>query len=70
MIYVNAFCDLNKICFHITENKFYFFPTEYAEADSFFCFTNLMAEIRDNFIKTLDLDSQCGIGKIQNICLI
>ncbi|KAK6194438.1 hypothetical protein SNE40_000072 [Patella caerulea] len=34
---------------------------EYAEADSFFCFTNLMAEIRDHFIKTLD-DSDCGIG--------
>ena len=36
---------------------------EFAEADSFFCFTNLMSEIRDNFIKTLD-DSQCGIGMI------
>ncbi|XP_064616309.1 TBC1 domain family member 13-like [Liolophura sinensis] len=34
---------------------------ENAEADAFFCFTNLMSEIRDNFIKTLD-DSQCGIG--------
>ncbi|KAJ8300951.1 hypothetical protein KUTeg_022470 [Tegillarca granosa] len=33
---------------------------EYAEADSFFCFTNLMGEIRDIFIKTLDLDSHCG----------
>lgn len=33
---------------------------EHAEADTFFCFTNLMAEIRDNFIKSLD-DSQCGI---------
>jgi len=27
---------------------------EHAEADTFFCFTNLMAEIRDNFIKSLD----------------
>ncbi|XP_078472193.1 TBC1 domain family member 13 isoform X2 [Lampetra fluviatilis] len=34
---------------------------EHAEADTFFCFTNLMSEIRDNFIKSLD-DSQCGIG--------
>ncbi|KAJ7307974.1 hypothetical protein JRQ81_008472 [Phrynocephalus forsythii] len=33
---------------------------EHAEADTFFCFTNLMSEIRDNFIKSLD-DSQCGI---------
>ncbi|XP_063172303.1 TBC1 domain family member 13 isoform X1 [Candoia aspera] len=32
----------------------------HAEADTFFCFTNLMSEIRDNFIKSLD-DSQCGI---------
>lgn len=37
---------------------------EYAEADSFFCFTNLMGEIRDIFIKTLDLDSHCGIGSL------
>lgn len=36
---------------------------EFAEADSFFCFTNMMSEIRDNFIKTLD-DSQCGIGSL------
>ncbi|XP_052092221.1 TBC1 domain family member 13-like [Mytilus californianus] len=35
---------------------------ENAEADSFFCFMNLMSEIRDLFIKTLDADSQCGIG--------
>ena len=33
------------ICFEFTEN---------AEADSFFCFTNLMSEIRDFFIKDLD----------------
>lgn len=34
--------------------------SEHAEADTFFCFTNLMSENRDNFIKSLD-DSQCGI---------
>jgi len=33
---------------------------ENAEADSFFCFTNLMSDIRDFFIKTLD-DSPTGI---------
>ncbi|KAH9505195.1 hypothetical protein Btru_058923 [Bulinus truncatus] len=38
---------------------------EYAEADSFFCFTCLMSEIRDFFIKTLD-DSQFGIGSKMN----
>lgn len=41
--------------------------TEHAEADTFFCFTNLMSEIRDNFIKSLD-DSQCGITyKMENV---
>uniref|UniRef100_A0A8C4N5B9 TBC1 domain family member 13 n=1 Tax=Eptatretus burgeri TaxID=7764 RepID=A0A8C4N5B9_EPTBU len=38
---------------------------EHAEADTFFCFTNLMAEIRDNFIKSLD-GTQCGIGLHMN----
>lgn len=33
---------------------------EHAEADCFFCFTNLMAEIRDFFIKSLD-EAECGI---------
>jgi len=44
---------------------------EYAEADSFFCFTNLMGEVRDNFIKTLD-DSAHGIGQEMNklYCLL
>ena len=35
--------------------------SEHAEADAFFCFTHLMGEIKDNFLKTLD-DSACGIG--------
>ncbi|GFY63049.1 TBC1 domain family member 13 [Trichonephila inaurata madagascariensis] len=34
---------------------------KYAEADAFFCFTNLMSEIRDFFIKSLD-HSASGIG--------
>ena len=33
---------------------------EYAEADTFFCFVNLMSEIRDNFVRTLD-NSASGI---------
>jgi len=36
---------------------------EHAEADCFFCFTNLMSDIRDFFIKSLD-DSQSGINGI------
>ncbi|XP_077974526.1 TBC1 domain family member 13-like [Styela clava] len=43
---------------------------EHAECDTFFCFTNLMSEIRDNFIKTLD-HSMTGIGgtmdKVSNL---
>ncbi|XP_066934320.1 TBC1 domain family member 13-like [Clytia hemisphaerica] len=43
----------------------------HAEADAFFCFTAIMAEIRDNFIKTLD-DSELGIGQDMNklYCLL
>lgn len=37
------------------------FLTEYAEADCFFCFTNLMSEIRDFFIRTLD-ETESGIN--------
>eukprot|EP01127_Copromyxa_protea_P008913 TRINITY_DN2058_c0_g1_i1.p1 TRINITY_DN2058_c0_g1~~TRINITY_DN2058_c0_g1_i1.p1 ORF type:complete len:439 (+),score=94.77 TRINITY_DN2058_c0_g1_i1:122-1318(+) len=40
---------------------------EHAEADAFFCFTNLMSEIMNNFCKTLD-SSQVGIkGKIEEL---
>ncbi len=43
------------IFFHI-----FFLFLEFAEADCFFCFTALMSEIRDFFIKTLD-ESEGGI---------
>lgn len=35
---------------------------EHAEADAFHCFKNVMAEIMDNFIKSLDHDSSLGIS--------
>lgn len=38
---------------------------EHAEADCFFAFTNLMAEIRDFFIKTLD-EAESGINGLMN----
>ncbi|KPJ06405.1 TBC1 domain family member 13 [Papilio machaon] len=44
--------------FAIDANKDY---REHAEADCFFCFTNLMAEIRDFFIRTLD-EAESGIN--------
>ena len=36
---------------------------EHAEADCFFCFTNLMSDIRDFFIKSLD-EAESGINGI------
>uniref|UniRef100_A0A1B6LT36 TBC1 domain family member 13 n=1 Tax=Graphocephala atropunctata TaxID=36148 RepID=A0A1B6LT36_9HEMI len=38
---------------------------EHAEADTFFVFTNLMAEIRDFFIKSLD-EAECGINHLMS----
>jgi hypothetical protein len=34
----------------------------YAEADTFFCYQNLISEIKDHFIKKLD-NSTVGIGE-------
>src|SRR4051812_23294055 len=57
---------MNEICGPL----YYTFATDpdpawrrYAEADCFFCFTNLMGLhcVRDNFVKVLD-DTQWGIG--------
>jgi hypothetical protein len=42
---------------------------EHAESDSFFCFTNLMSEIRDFFIKSLD-ETDHGINKMMNRMLV
>ncbi|KAF5301241.1 hypothetical protein FQR65_LT00941 [Abscondita terminalis] len=42
---------------------------EWAEADCFFCFTNLMSEIRDFFIKTLD-EAECGINSMMTRMLV
>ena len=38
---------------------------EYAEADCFFCFTNIMSDIRDFFIKSLD-ESESGINAMMS----
>ncbi|XP_063633283.1 TBC1 domain family member 13 [Cydia splendana] len=38
---------------------------QHAEADCFFCFTNLMSEIRDFFIRTLD-ETESGINYMMN----
>ncbi|EGC30346.1 hypothetical protein DICPUDRAFT_41569 [Dictyostelium purpureum] len=58
---------MNEILGHV----YYIFATDpnkewqaNAEADSFYCFTNLMSEIRDNFCKTLD---RSDVGIISSI---
>lgn len=40
---------------------------EHAEADAFFCFTNLMAEIRDNFCKSLDSSDMGIVNRIHQM---
>ena len=39
--------------------------SEYFESDLFFCFTNLMAETRDGFLRTMDSESTGINGKIR-----
>lgn len=47
--------------------------SEYREADTFYCFTNLMSEIRDLYNSQLDLDRSSGIvsmmTKLNNMLL-
>ena len=50
-----------KISNCVYKYPFFFWVLEHAEADCFFCFTNLMSDIRDFFIKTLD-ESEKGIN--------
>lgn len=52
----------NRHSFMIFCSQFLDIP-EHAEADCFFCFTNLMSEIRDFFIKSLD-DAESGIKRL------
>lgn len=48
-------------CSHLNRVLF----IEHAEADTFFCFTNLMSEIRDFFIKSLD-EAEFGINSMMS----
>jgi len=40
------------------------------ECDLFFCFTNLMSEIRDRFCRTLDHEDSGITGKIKSFSLL
>ena len=40
-------------------------PVEYLESDLFFCFTNLMTEIRDGFMRDMDKEESGISGQVQ-----
>jgi hypothetical protein len=40
-------------------------PVKYLESDLFFCFTNLMTEIRDGFIRDMDQENTGIAGKVK-----
>ena len=42
------------------------FLSDHFESDLFFCFTNLMSEIRDGFLRTMDSEHTGINGKIKN----
>ena len=61
-------CLMHSLCWlmFVTVNVFL---SEHAEADSFFCFTNLMTEVGDKFTKKLDF-SHTGIGDSKIIIIL
>jgi len=40
-------------------------PVEYLESDLFFCFTNLMTEIRDGFMRDMDKEESGISGQVE-----
>ena len=59
--YVQGMNELLAPIYFVFANSNDFDDQQYAEADTFFCFSNLMAEIRDFFIPSMDLDSHSGV---------
>jgi len=45
-------------------SDFQVIPEEYLESDLFFCFTHLMTEIRDGFIRDMDQEKSGITGKV------
>ena len=45
-------------------------PVDYLESDLFFCFTNLMTEIRDGFIRDMDKERSGISGKVDTFAAI
>lgn len=42
-------------------------PTQYLESDLFFCFSNLMSELKDGFLRELDQEESGLDGKCKAI---
>lgn len=60
--------EILSIFYHIFNNDTEFL--NYVEADCFFCFTIIMAEVKDCFINSLD-ESDSGIkSRINNLNLL
>ena len=66
---------MELICFDLIRLESIWYVCVYVctaetEADTFWCFTNLMSEIRDNFSKHLDHDNVFGIGQSIALCWV
>lgn len=60
--YVQGMNELVGTLFYVFGNQMSYEPWRpHAEADTFFCFSLLMIDVRDLFIRNLD-DASCGIG--------
>ena len=46
-------------------SDFNIIPEQYLESDLFFCFTNLMTEIRDGFIRDMDREETGITGRVK-----
>mmetsp|Transcript_6702 Transcript_6702/g.10991 ORF Transcript_6702/g.10991 Transcript_6702/m.10991 type:complete len:718 (-) Transcript_6702:39-2192(-) len=60
--YVQGMNELVGTLYYVFGNQMSYEPwREHVEADTFFCFSLLMIDVRDLFIRNLD-DASCGIG--------
>lgn len=60
--YVQGMASLLIPIYYVFKNDAIYNEREYAEPDSYYCFFNLMAEIGNNFVKSMDSDQNLGIN--------
>lgn len=68
--YVQGMNEILGPIYYIFATDADLFYRENAEADAFFCFTNVMMEVRDNFCKSLDhteLGVKASIARLNNL---